>query len=117
MRIPVLRISLNNATILSAAYLASGIAIEVVRRVWSPRWAERAALAMEAFPARLLDVVGLLPRIRLAYARDQMSTLDVRLIYGLTTVLVIYGMGLLVGGMLFAIAKGTGGGSSDDAST
>jgi len=109
MRVPVLRISLNNATILSVVYLVVGIGIELVRRQWSPRWAERGSLAMEAFPARILDGLGLLSKIRLAYARSELAEWEVRVIYGVTTVIVIYAMGLAVGGLLFLIARQVGG--------
>ena len=47
-KVPVFKISLTNATILSGTYLVIAVAVELVRRAWNPRWIERVSLSLEA---------------------------------------------------------------------
>lgn len=103
--LPVVRISLHNATLLSALYLAAATALEGIRRIWNPRWAEKACLAMEAFPARALDVVGLLDPIKREYAWGNLSQFHVRLMFGAATIVVIFLLALVVGGGMWLFAK------------
>ncbi len=105
MSVPVFKISLTNATILSGLYLAIATLVEVVRQVWNPRWIERVSLSLEAFPARTLELFGLFEPMRRAYAEEQIDGLAVRFIYGLTTVAVIFTLGLLVGGLMWIISR------------
>ena len=105
MNLPVFRISVQNATLLSAVYLGIATALEGIRRIWNPRWAEKACLAMEAFPARALDIVGVLEPIKHAYAWGNMTELEVRLIFGLATVVVIFLLAVLVGSGMWLFAK------------
>jgi hypothetical protein len=104
-RLPVMRISLNNAALLSGLYLAVGTVVEVVRRAFNARWAEALSLSMEAFPARLLDWCGLLEPVRQAYAAETVSPTLVRLLYGSVTVAVIFATGVLVGGLMWAATR------------
>ena len=90
------RINLTSATILSGVYLTAGVGIELVRRYFGFRWAERASLALEVFPARILDWLGLFVSFRKAWAQGILSDIQVRLLYGLTTIAVIYVLGFLV---------------------
>jgi hypothetical protein len=101
----VYRISLRNATILSSAYLLVGAATELARRSFSWRWAERTALSLELFPARLLDFAGIYEPLREAWMRGQVTNLEMRFIYGATTVLVIYLLGLGVGAGMWGAAR------------
>ncbi|MFZ5441522.1 MAG: hypothetical protein ACOZQL_16060 [Myxococcota bacterium] len=103
--IPVFRISLANATLLSGLYLLVAVSVEVIRRVWNPRWVDHLALALEAFPARTLALLGLFEPIRRAFSEQKIGSLEVRLIYGLTTVGVIFTLGLLVGVVMWIIAR------------
>lgn len=96
-KVPVFRISFANATILSAGYLLVGAVVEVVRRFWNPRWAEQLSWSMEAFPAGVLRVVGLLDPLREAYADGRLQETHVRLIYAAAVVLTVYAIGLSVG--------------------
>ena len=105
MTLPVFRISVQNATLLSALYLAIATALEGIRRVFNPRWAEKACLAMEAFPARAIDVVGLLDPIKHAYAWGNISELEVRLVFGVATVVVIFLLAVIVGSGMWLFAK------------
>ncbi len=105
MNLPVFRISVHNATLLSALYLGIATVLEGIRRVFNPRWAEKACLAMEAFPARAIDVVGLLDPIKHAYAWGNISELQVRLVFGVATVVVIFLLAVLVGSGMWLFAK------------
>ena len=105
MNLPVFRISVHNATLLSALYLAIAAALEGIRRVFNPRWAEKACLAMEAFPARAIDIVGLLDPIKHAYAWGNISELEVRLVFGLAAVVVIFLVAVVVGSGMWVFAK------------
>lgn len=103
--IPVFRISFTNATILSAAYLVVGAAVELVRRQWNLRWAEQLSWSMEAFPAGILRWVGLLNPLRDAYAQGSLKETHVRLIYAGAVVLAIYVIGLAVGFMMWLLTR------------
>jgi len=101
----VFRISLANAALLSALYLGVATAVEVMRRVWNPRWVDRLSFSLEAFPARTLELFGLFEPLHQAWVEDRVSQLEVRLIYGLTTVFIIFALGSLVGGLMAVIAR------------
>lgn len=106
--VPVFRISLANATLLSGLYLFVAAAVELIRRAWNPRWIDRLSFSMEAFPARTLELFGLFEPLRLAWAHDQLTPLEVRFIYGLTTVSVIFTLGMAVGAVMWLIARVAG---------
>jgi hypothetical protein len=103
--IPVFKISVTNATILSGIYLVVAIAVELIRRLWNPRWVERVSLSLEAFPARTLELFGLFEPLKRAYATGELTPLSVRFIYGLTTVAIIFTLGLLVGLAMWGISR------------
>jgi hypothetical protein len=100
-----LKLSLTNAALLSGLYLAFGVFVEVVRRVWNARWAERMSLALEAFPARTLELFGLFDPIRRAWVENKLSGQEVRMIYGGTTVLIIFSIGTIVGLAMWGLAS------------
>lgn len=104
-KLPIFRISLTNATVLSGLYLVAAATIEVVRARWNPHWADRASLAMEAFPARALEVLGLWRPLKQAVAEGGLTSFQVRLIFGLTSALMIFVMGLLVGLAMWGVSK------------
>jgi len=101
--IPVFRISLTNATVLSVLYLAVAALVELTRRFSSARWAERFSLAMEVFPARALDSVGLFLPLRQAWVEGRLTDGEVRVLYGATTVGLIFVLGVLVGAGMWGI--------------
>lgn len=103
--VPFVALSLNNGVLLSGLYLLLGAAVEVVRRVLNPRWAEAVAFRLEAFPAGLLEVLGLLTPLRRAYAQGELSGLQVRAVYGLTVVVVVLLLGLVVGWAMTGVAR------------
>jgi hypothetical protein len=104
-RVPVFKISVANASILSGVYLVVAIGVELVRRAWNPRWVDRVALSLEAFPARTLDLLGLFEPLKAAWVEGRVSALGVRFVYGLTTVAIIFTLGMLVGGLMWLIAR------------
>jgi hypothetical protein len=103
--IPVFRISLTNATFLSGLYLLMAIGVEFVRRVWNPRWIDRLSLSLEAFPARTLELLGLFEPLRRAWVEERINPLQVRLIYALTTVSVIFALGSVVGAAMWLMSR------------
>ena len=103
--VPVFKISVTNASILSGLYLFIAVVVELVRRAWNPRWLERVSLSLEAFPARTLELFGLFEPMRRAWQEDRLSPLSVRFIYGFTTVAVIFTLGMLVGAAMWLISK------------
>ena len=113
-KVPVFKISLTNATILSGVYLVVAVAVELVRRAWNPRWIERISLSLEAFPARTLELLGLFEPLRRAWVEERLSPLGVRFIYGFTTVAVIFLLGLAVGGLMWLIAKAAGSSAKEE---
>ena len=106
-RTPVFRISVTNATGLSAAYLLLASVLEGVRRAFGFRWAEVAALSMESFPARLLSFVGLYDPLRRAWIEGRLNDTQVRLIYGGTVVLMVFALGMLVGVLMWLLQRVT----------
>ncbi len=96
-RYPLFSVMFGNATLLSGVYLAMGLAVESIRRFHTTRWAEKASLAMESLPGRLLEVTGMLRPLRDAYVYGQVSEFTLQLIFGATTVLIIFAMALGVG--------------------
>lgn len=103
--VPVFKISLTNASILSGLYLFVAVVVELVRRAWNPRWIEQVSLSLEAFPARTLELFGLFEPLRRAWVEDRISQLGVRFIYGFTTIAVIFSLGMAVGAAMWLISK------------
>lgn len=101
--IPVFRISLTNATLLSGGYLLVGAVTEFIRRKWNPRWADQLAWSMEAFPAGILRSIGALTPLREAYARGALHETHVRLIYAASVVVTVYAIGLGVGALMWGL--------------
>jgi hypothetical protein len=102
---PVFRLSLTNATVLSGLYLLVAAVVELTRRFSSARWVERASFALEVFPARTLDFLGLFEPMRRAWIEGRLSDGVVRLCYGATTVALIFALGLVVGVGMWVLVK------------
>ena len=105
MSLPIFRISLYNATLLSGTYLAIATALEVIRRNFNARWADRGCLEMEKFPARTLDLIGLLDPLKRAYAWGEVADWQVRVVFGATTIGLIFLLAMMVGGGMWVFAK------------
>jgi hypothetical protein len=104
-RIPLLRLMMANAAILSAIYLSVGTAIEVIRRFYPMRWAEHASLAMDALPARVLELCGLLTQLRHFYAQGHLSEFWLRFAFGAVAIGVIFFLGVVVGAAMAALRR------------
>jgi predicted lipid-binding transport protein (Tim44 family) len=98
---PIFKISLANATLLSAVYLAVAALTDVLRRVFNWRWAELASEHLEEFPARTLRWAGLFGSLRGAYLEGLIGPLMVRVALGLTMVVLIYALAMFVGVMMW----------------
>ncbi len=102
MAIPIFRISMSNATVLSVAYLLIAMLIEASRRWFPFRWTDRASLTVEWIPARTLDWVGLYEPIRTAVIEDRLPVFWVRVIFGATSVGAIFVIALGVGAIMWS---------------
>jgi hypothetical protein len=93
----------SNAFLLSILYLLAGIGVELARRFYPTRLVQQLSLSLDSLPARALDLVGALEPLRAAYLDGRVSDAQVRLVFGLTTIAVIFilafAVGLLVGGL------------------
>jgi hypothetical protein len=99
--VPIFRISLANATVLSVAYLLMALVVDASRR-WLPfYWTERASFTVEWIPSRTLEWFGLLEPMRQAVLDDQLSNFEARMILGLVSVAGIFVIALLVGIMMW----------------
>ncbi|MBF5042845.1 hypothetical protein FGE12_10605 [Aggregicoccus sp. 17bor-14] len=87
----------GNAFILSVLYLLLGIGVELGRRMYPSRFLQRLSLSLDSLPARALELVGALSPLRDAYLEGRVSELGVRLVFGATTLGVIFLLALLVG--------------------
>ena len=97
MAIPIFRISLTNATVLSVAYLSMAILVEASRKWFPFRWTERASLTVEWIPTRTLEWFDLYYPVRDAVISGAMSNFEVRLLLGGISVAGIFGVALSVG--------------------
>jgi hypothetical protein len=94
---PLLRIMGSNAFLLSVVYLVLGISVEAVRRVYPTRFVQRLSLSLDSLPARALELVGAMEPLRTDYLNGQISDYQVRLIFGGTTIAIIFLLAFVVG--------------------
>ncbi len=86
-----------NAFLLSILYLLVGILVEGVRRVWPVGFIRRMSLSLDSLPARALELVGAMQPLRDAYFSGRISEFSVRLVFGVTTVSIIFLLAVVVG--------------------
>ena len=96
-RFPLLQIMLGNSFLLSGIYLAGGLLVEALRRIHPTESVVRVSIALDRLPAGVLEAVGLLGPLRDAYLQNDMGGLTLRVVFGLTTVALIFTLALLVG--------------------
>ena len=101
MPIPIFRISLANANVVSAAYLLMSVLLEVSRRWFPFEWTERASQTCRWIPSRTLDLIGLFDPLRDAVVNDQLSIMSARILLGLTSVTLIFGIAMTVGALMW----------------
>jgi uncharacterized membrane protein YbjE (DUF340 family) len=93
----MLRIMASNAFLLSILYLVTGLVVELLRD-WRPsRLLMRLSLSLDSLPARALEVTGLMRPLSEAYLAGRINDAWVRVIFGATTIVVIYLLALVVG--------------------
>jgi hypothetical protein len=97
---PLLRIMVGNAFLLSILYLLVGIGVEGARRLWPTRLLQRLSLSLDSLPARALELVGAMQPLRDAYFSGRISEAKVRLVFGLTTVVIIFLLAVVVGAIM-----------------
>ncbi|WP_371878275.1 hypothetical protein [Myxococcus landrumensis] len=94
---PLLRIMWGNAFLLSMLYLLVGVVVEIALRLFPSRFLQRLSLSLDSLPARALELMGAMDPLRTAFFNGHISESGVRLIFGLTTVVVIFLLALVVG--------------------
>ena len=95
--LPLMRIMGGNAFLLSVLYLLVGIVVEGARRVWPSIFLQRLSLSLDSLPARALELVGLMEPLREAYFAQQIRESVVRLVFGVTTIVIIFLLAVVVG--------------------
>jgi hypothetical protein len=100
-RLSLAQIMIGNASLLSVIYLAAGVVIEALRRIHPSPWMERASLALDSLPARVLDLVGALGPLHDSYLSGRVSEISLRLIFGATVVGVIFAMAVALGALMW----------------
>jgi len=92
-----MRIMGGNAFLLSVLYLLVGIVVEGARRVWPSIFLQRLSLSLDSLPARALELVGLMHPLREAYFAGEIREFVVRLVFGVTTIVIIFLLAVVVG--------------------
>jgi hypothetical protein len=92
-----MRIMGGNAFLLSVLYLVVGIGVEIARRVWPTRFVQRLSLSLDSLPARALELVGWMEPLREAYFSGHISESTLRLVFGATTIVIIFLLAVVVG--------------------
>ncbi|NMO22390.1 hypothetical protein HPC49_39315 [Pyxidicoccus fallax] len=87
----------GNAFLLSLIYLAVGLVVELALTRWQTPFLRNLSLSLDSLPARALELVGAMGPLRQAYLTDQIPKYGLRIIFGLTTMAVIFLLALVVG--------------------
>jgi hypothetical protein len=95
--LPLMRIMGGNAFLLSVLYLLVGIGVEGARRVYPTLFLQRISLSLDSLPARALELVGLMQPLRDAYFSGLVSESVLRLVFGATTLVIIFLLAVVVG--------------------
>ncbi len=96
--LPLMRIMSGNAFLLSVVYLLVGTVVEGARRLWpDSAFLQQFSLSLDSLPARALELVGLMQPLRAAYLDNQVSPFRLRLVFGVTTIVIIFLLALVVG--------------------
>ncbi|WP_163995994.1 hypothetical protein [Pyxidicoccus caerfyrddinensis] len=90
----------GNAFLLSLLYLVLGVGVELALRLYPTRFLQRLSLSLDSLPARALELTGALEPLREAYFSGRITESGVRVVFGVTTVLVIFLLALVVGSLM-----------------
>ena len=96
-RIPLGRVMLGTAFLLSIIYLFVGVAIEVLRWKLPYRWVVKTSLVLDSLPMQVLELLGLLEPVKESYVSGALSGFWLRVIFGATAVGVIFALAAFVG--------------------
>lgn len=94
---PWARLVAANALTLAAGYLAVGLLVESIRRLYPSRTVLTLSFALDALPAQALSACGLLGPLREAYLAGRLNEAGLRAIFGGTTLAVIFLLATLLG--------------------
>jgi hypothetical protein len=94
---PLLQLVVLNALTLAAGYLAVGLLVECVRRLYPSRGVLSLSFALDALPAEVLSLCGFLTPLREAYLAGQLSEAGLRGIFGGTALAVIFLLAAVLG--------------------
>ena len=112
-RFPLLKVMMGNAFLLCVIYLTTGLLVETLRRIYPLRVVDNLARAMDALPARVLELMGLLPRLHDSYGygnladggEQLLARVGLRVVFGLTTMAIIFVMALAVGAGMYGVRR------------
>lgn len=96
---------IGNATLLSVVYLVGGVAIELLRRFYPFRWVPRATLLLDSLSGRTLELLGVMEPLRVAYVYGQVTEPGLRIIFTVTTLIIIFAMAIIVGAGMWLLRK------------
>jgi hypothetical protein len=99
------QIMVGNASLLSVIYLAAGACIEGWRRLHPSPGVDRLSLALEALPARALELLGAMGALREYYVYGKISELWVRVIFGTTVIAIIFALAILLGMAMWTVRR------------
>lgn len=94
---PLLRLVVGNALALAAGYLAVGLVVETLRRIYPARTVLTVSFALDALPARVLAILGLLEPLRDAYLGGRVNEAGLRAVFGCTALAVIFLLATVLG--------------------
>jgi hypothetical protein len=96
---PLLRLVVSNALALAVGYLAVGLVVETIRRIYPARSVLTLSFALDALPARVLSLFGVLEPLREAYISGRLGEAGLRAVFGLTALGVIFFLAAVLGGV------------------
>jgi hypothetical protein len=102
---PLLSLILGNGTLISGLYLVVGMGTEVLRRFRPSEGVLRFAFALDALPLRVLDTLHLAGALRDAYLLGAVSGFQLRLVFGGTTLAVIFSVATVLGAFFWALHR------------
>ena len=88
---------LGNAYALSEFYLYVALFLELMRRIKPRPFFEATMRRLDDLPGTVLHVLGVMPLLRRAFVYEGLGTWVVRLVFGLTTVAIIYALAAATG--------------------
>ncbi|MFP2962325.1 hypothetical protein ACLEPN_32215 [Myxococcus sp. 1LA] len=97
---PLLRIMWGNAFLLSLIYLLLGLGVEIALRLHPTSFLRRMSLSLDSLPARALELSGAMEPLRAAYFSGRIAEWGVRVVFGITTMVIIFLLAMVVGTLM-----------------